>query len=285
MKDTAIQFGKQVKLSGVLSEPENPNPNTPMVLILNSGVRHHVGCCRMSVKLARAIGELGFTSFRLDLSGVGDSPLRGDTMGYTESSGEEALSAMDFLQRTQGCDRFVIYGLCSGAYLGFRLAQQDSRIVGLAQVDGHVFRTPRFYLHHYLPRFFSVSAWIRFLTETMPIRLGLKQLEDERLAQESDDFVIPEWPDEPPKPIIEKGQANLLEKGTQLLCFITDALHPTYNYAEQYYDMYPSLDLRKNTAVVYMPNASHILLEHDSQETVLKEVSAWIQKHFSGTSA
>ena len=42
---------------GIECEPKNFDPDKPGVLLLNSGVIHHIGACRLSVKLARRIAE------------------------------------------------------------------------------------------------------------------------------------------------------------------------------------------------------------------------------------
>ena len=54
LKERAIRIGKPVPLAAVVTEPAAFSPRLPALLLLNSGVMHHVGSCRMSVKLARA---------------------------------------------------------------------------------------------------------------------------------------------------------------------------------------------------------------------------------------
>ncbi len=76
MPERIVKIGKPQPLVGLLTEPVNPDPGAPAVLILNSGVMHHVGTCRMSVRLARAFADQGVAALRFDFSGIGDSPSR-----------------------------------------------------------------------------------------------------------------------------------------------------------------------------------------------------------------
>ena len=55
MKERALRIGRPTPLIGIVSEPEVFDPARPAVIILNSGIMHHVGACRLSVKLARAV--------------------------------------------------------------------------------------------------------------------------------------------------------------------------------------------------------------------------------------
>ena len=61
MEKTCL-FGEQNNLLGILSEPDRcvADKNSPIVLILNSGLVHHTGPFRMSVDIARLLASKGF---------------------------------------------------------------------------------------------------------------------------------------------------------------------------------------------------------------------------------
>ena len=83
MREQVVMVGDELPLVGVLSEPEVDNNPTPRVavILLNSGVIHRVGSCRLSVTLARSLCEkAGLTTFRFDFSGIGDSDARRGTL-------------------------------------------------------------------------------------------------------------------------------------------------------------------------------------------------------------
>lgn len=280
MKETAVQFGKRVKLSGVFTEPATPT-DMPIFIIFNSGVRHHAGCCRMSVKLARRFAELGVASFRFDLSGVGDSPTRGDAKSYLESSAEESVHAMDYLERSHGNSRFVLYGLCSGAHLGFRLAQFDKRVVGLVQVDGYVFKTPRFWYYYYLQRLLSLAKWKHLFTEKLPAKFGFKKIPPHELGLDDNGVETLKFPEIPPQDEVEQSYRKILDNSVEMLSYITESQHLTYNYTNQFFDMFPDLDFGDTHELIFMRNASHILIEQISQERVIRETTGWFLKKFA----
>ena len=112
----------------------------PALLFLNTGWYARMGANRIAVTLARRYAAQGFTSLRLDLAGVGDSEAASDTTGETGSlvynlkSCTDVVAALDWLE-ARGHKRVVVFGMCSGAYLGFQAAQRDTRIVGQVLVN------------------------------------------------------------------------------------------------------------------------------------------------------
>src|SRR5205085_10315692 len=74
MGERFVRLGP-VGLFGVVTEVD-PDPDKPVVVLLNNSIDHHVGPNRMWVDLARRIALLGFPVARGDISGIGDSPTR-----------------------------------------------------------------------------------------------------------------------------------------------------------------------------------------------------------------
>lgn len=138
VREVPIFFGEQQNLFGIVAEPnERPVDGTASggvaVLMLNVGTNHRVGPNRMYVKMARAWAERGFASLRFDLAGIGDSRAAdefSETKLYSKQSVHDVRRAMDALARQRGYDRFVLMGLCSGAYVAFQTALADSRVAG-----------------------------------------------------------------------------------------------------------------------------------------------------------
>jgi pimeloyl-ACP methyl ester carboxylesterase len=86
----------------------------------------------MYVKMARAWAARGYRSLRFDLAGIGDSRLAAGyskTRLYSKGSTVDVQTAMDALGAF-GCDRFILVGLCSGAYVAFQTARTDERVAG-----------------------------------------------------------------------------------------------------------------------------------------------------------
>lgn len=137
IREVPLIFGAEQNLFGVLAGPaEAPPPSDPRsrvaVLMLNVGTNHRVGPNRMYVKMARAWAARGYQSLRFDLAGIGDSRVAAGyskTRLYSKGSTADVQTAMDALGAL-GCDRFVLIGLCSGAYVAFQTARTDPRVAG-----------------------------------------------------------------------------------------------------------------------------------------------------------
>jgi pimeloyl-ACP methyl ester carboxylesterase len=134
VRETAIRFGPGHRLFGIVAEPVAPAPlERPAILLLNVGADSHVGPHRMNVELARELASLGYLSLRFDVGGLGESPpapgARENRL-YDVNSVNDLRSAMTALGQLQGVGRFVLVGLCSGAFLAYHTAVTDTRVVG-----------------------------------------------------------------------------------------------------------------------------------------------------------
>ncbi|HIF42509.1 MAG TPA: alpha/beta fold hydrolase [Planctomycetes bacterium] len=136
MIERAVQIDSGGGLVGITTQPaDGVEQSLPTFVFLNAGLTHRVGPSRLHVRMARALAELGFSSLRLDWSGLGDSGARQDNVPVGESIIAETRAAMDFLTRTTGAREFILIGICSGATVSFLTAQQDERAVGVALIN------------------------------------------------------------------------------------------------------------------------------------------------------
>src|SRR5688500_16341172 len=130
MREQAVRVGKTKSLVGIVTEASNGGrEGGPAVIMLNSGILHHIGACRLHEKLARALAPVGYTVMRFDHSGIGDSDARRETLPFEKSAVLDVQEAMDYLTATRGAREFVLMGLCSGADMSFKVAGADSRVV------------------------------------------------------------------------------------------------------------------------------------------------------------
>jgi dienelactone hydrolase len=142
--EEAFRFGPSSRLFGVLSEPASTrvHPGRPAIVYLNVGANHHVGPNRMYVSLARRLAGEGYLGFRMDVAGLGESSLgHGGPQEalYANASLDDIAHALTFLSERRGVTRFVLVGLCSGAYLAYHGAARDARVVGQVLVNPQTF--------------------------------------------------------------------------------------------------------------------------------------------------
>jgi hypothetical protein len=123
----------------VLSEPLGTRRELCAVL-LNAGPQRHTGPNRMWVEIARRWAALGVSTLRIDLAGIGDSD--GDAAAlvrvaalYVPGYVDQARGALDMLEARGLPPRFVLLGLCSGAYWSMHAALQDERVAGVIMLN------------------------------------------------------------------------------------------------------------------------------------------------------
>jgi alpha-beta hydrolase superfamily lysophospholipase len=126
-----LVFGKGRPLFGVFTPADaaRSKPNRPPIVLTNAGCVNRVGPHRLYVKMARRWGQLGFDVLRVDLSGIGDTPVApGDkeNLTYPPSALDDLREAM----RAAGGQRAIIAGLCSGGDYAFQLAAHDGSVAG-----------------------------------------------------------------------------------------------------------------------------------------------------------
>jgi pimeloyl-ACP methyl ester carboxylesterase len=187
-RSEAVRIGG---LFGVLTEPTEPRGMRPKtaVVLLNVGANHRIGSNRMYVRWADAWAALGFRVLRLDFSGIGDSPVtagRREKDVYSQLGMSEARRAIDFLA-TLGADRFVLAGICSGAFVAFYGALQDPRVSGIILMNPPTFhwkegdslelRTRNSFqaTNFYKQRAFRADTWKRLVRGDIHVRaIGLE---------------------------------------------------------------------------------------------------------------
>lgn len=276
MKERVLKIGKPTPLIGVATEPEAFDPERPAVLILNSGVMHHVGACRLSVKVARAVADRGLLTVRFDYSGIGDSEPRRGARSFEEVSIRECSEVMDYIEKTRGTKRFILYGLCSGADAAYHSAVSDERVVAFAQIDSFCYRNWRFYLEHYRPMLFDISRLKRSLRYRWKNSRGgfsrPVQVED----SETPFFEITLYTRTfPPHAEVAAGLSRLISRGVRNYVIFTGS-EPHYNYEGQYRDSFRPLSFGNLLREEYLPRANHIVTQREYQTGIVKKIADWI---------
>lgn len=138
------------------------------IVLLNAGGLNRTGPNRMWVELARRWAARGVSSVRVDLAAIGES--RGDARAlsddlalHTPAYVEQVVAVLDLLEREHGVRRFVLMGLCSGAYLSFQAALRNDRVAAAVMINPRLLTHAPDVVHRReaqrARRIFSPRAW------------------------------------------------------------------------------------------------------------------------------
>jgi len=125
--------GDNTNLAGILTVPSTSNG---LVVLLPWGAGAYPSSARNRIRtrLARALADRGYHSFRFDYQGVGESDgeYRVATMGNPYTG--DVLAASEWL-RTQGLDRLMVVANCFGAWSSLSAAPLIRGLEGMILVN------------------------------------------------------------------------------------------------------------------------------------------------------
>jgi pimeloyl-ACP methyl ester carboxylesterase len=279
-REKAIRFGATASMVGIVTEPHAgiDASEKPAVIFINSGIVHRVGACRLHTQIARSLAPAGVTSLRFDLSGIGDSDARRDTLSFEESSVIETREAMDYLASTKGIRKFVLAGLCSGADVAHLTAAADDRVTGLVMFDAWCYRNAGFYLRHYGPRLFKLSVWKNSIATRRAQMFAPKK----EAPQATGDDVVYEMPRYvrvfPPKRKVSAELKKFAARKMNIYVVMTGGQEELYNHQSQYENSFSGIDFGGRLRVDFLKDATHIFTGLDHQEFLVREVGEWMRQ-------
>lgn len=270
-------FGAERHLVGTLALPAQTPARTVGVVLFNAGVVQRIGPHRMNVKVARHLASLGFASMRFDLSGQGDSRTSSSSAPYRAQAIADLKAAMDHLERTAGVRHFVIFGICSGADHGVRCALEDDRIVGLWMLDAYAYPTRKtrwlLYRRKFEQRGLASSLqWIGGRIAGLPRRV-LAALRPAGGAEEVTDY----GRQVPPAAEFAASLQTLADRGVDLSLVYSGSLLNTYNYPEQFHDVFGQYRFARQVRCEFAPHVDHTVTPLSAQRQVLEWVGNWAQ--------
>jgi predicted alpha/beta hydrolase len=127
VEESFVRIGPAPELFGIVSVPLSQRRDRaakgPAVLLLNAGAVYHVGPNRLYVAFARHLARSGYVVLRMDIAGIGDSPVHegeADNIVYSKFALDDLGKSIDYLRREWGVRDVRAVGLCSGAYHAFK---------------------------------------------------------------------------------------------------------------------------------------------------------------------
>jgi pimeloyl-ACP methyl ester carboxylesterase len=289
VREIPLLFGHEHGLFGILAEPAEPSAvdgrSETAILMLNVGTNHRVGPNRLYVKMARAWAARGYRSLRFDLAGIGDSRTAAgysQTRLYSKGSTVDVGAAIERLSGL-GVRRFILVGLCSGAYVAFQTALADPRVTGLVLInprrldwqEGETLQSAmqRSYksTHYYRRALLQPATYRRLFQGDIDVRgiagrvVTLTRARAERAARR----LLGRAPSE------ENVLANmrlLSERGTDILLIVAEA-DDGLDYLEYHIGQRGKLmSAQPNFRMLMVAGADHTLSQADSQQHVIEAV-------------
>lgn len=272
-RESLVNFGKFDHLVGSY-HPSLGGTSKFGFICLTAGMLHHVGPSGLHVKLCRSLAANGVPSLRFDLSGIGESLPISESGSSLQRATKETQQAMDWMQNECGVDRFILFGLCSGADDALAVADRDSRVVGISMIDGLGYRTNRFHWERfrlkYLPRVMTPAKWLEII-----LRRLLPKQEAPTLVNGED---IREFP---PRDEAAKLLLRLLNRRVEFQLLYTGGVIDYYSYPNQFWVMFPEIDHRRFAAAValhYQPMSDHVLSLRSDREQWVQRIVQWTER-------
>jgi alpha-beta hydrolase superfamily lysophospholipase len=298
--EESLYFGEGGRLLGILTEPTAGSVRraSPAIVFLNVGANHRVGPNRMYVTLARDLAARGYLGFRFDLGGLGDSlAAEGapENRLYSKDAVGDVKAALTTLSRVRGVERVVLAGVCSGAYLAFHTAMEDSRVAGQILVNPQTFewkegdslelsirksyKSTRYYKGAILDR----EVWAHALRGELDLR-GVAGVLRERFATR-----VEAWIREllarglgglPPRTDIERAFCALSDRGLQSLLVFSSS-----DGGLDMIEKHLGRDARKmrgrqNVRLAIVEGADHTFTEGASQHELGALVTSFVEASF-----
>lgn len=128
------------RLSAIMTEPRGPRVPGVCAVFLNAGAVRRTGPSRMWVETTRRWSARGVRCVRLDVHGIGDAdgattPYPQDGSLYAQELVDQVAATLDILSERDIGQRFVLVGLCAGAYWALQLALEDVRVAAALMVN------------------------------------------------------------------------------------------------------------------------------------------------------
>jgi hypothetical protein len=274
--ERVLTFGPAKSLVGILCEPakERAIAGAPAVITWNVGINHRVGPYRIYVDLARKLAELGFTSLRFDVSGLGDSEVDpADTRTDERRAIGDVQDAMQTLREQRGIQQFVLVGFCSSVDAAHSLGASAENVAGVIYVEGYGFRTRGYYLRYPL-RLLDRNRWRRRLKILLPTLFP--QVFGEPLSTEREEVYVRDYPT--PGRFADDIK-RMLTRGVRLL-FIYAGGDTTYTYRRQLFDMLGPDVSEERIELDFQQHADHTFFVVADRARALKAIADWMVRSF-----
>ena len=269
MNEEAVFLGNDDRMIGIVTIPDGgADGRAPFVLFLSAGLFHHVGPHRLYVDLSRDLAVRGFASLRFDMSGIGDSDRADTERSYVEQTISDVSEAMDLVTARFGAERFVLVGLCTGAYSALAAAPGNDRVVGCALIDGYAYPTRRYRVKNLIWKASQGWRWKRHILR----RLGLRP----RTGSSQPDAALFFQPEQLDRDAFEQRITALTRRGCRFHVTYTRFGAQPYNYRNQLFDEFPNFD-RDLVTLLFSTGSDHLFTLPVPRAELIASIGEWME--------
>ena len=277
MTETPVGFGPGEGLIGIVTSPTRtagPFERTAC-LMFNAGVVPRCGPHRINVKLARWLADDGLLSMRFDLSGQGDSrAAAAATMDYRDQAVHDIRAAMDHLALVHGIERFLLFGVCSGAVNAYWAALADPRVAGILMVDGIWYRSGwTRWVRHW--KRFRAGSWSTVRDALQRRVARLLRRNGKPGAQQVGLFSDDESAANPAPQAFCSALDGLVARGVSVHLVYTGSVLEYYSYGRQFRDVFRGQAFLRSVGCDFRPDIDHTFGSLETQRKMADLVREW----------
>ena len=178
-------------------------------------------------------------------------------------------AVMDFLEAQHKDHQFILMGICTGARNAQCGMAMDARVIGAVCIDGHIYKTLRYYIHFY-GQVFSFKSWIRLFNKMR------KQIMRKPVSGESQNISAFGHSYQSKKQT-EMDFKKFIDRGVSLQCIFTGRF---CRYESQLADNFKNIDFGENIEVSYLRNSEHVFPLMEDRENLTAVIVDWLNRNF-----
>ncbi|MEM1226955.1 MAG: hypothetical protein AAGJ40_14755 [Planctomycetota bacterium] len=273
MIETSVRFGPKDHLAGVIRDSSPWRRDATLfdqervgVVMLTAGMLPSSGPYRLHVDLAGALARLGLPSVRFDLSGIGESFSGPDPSASSlQRAVNETVSAMDLLEARTCSQRFILYGLCSGADDAMQVALSDPRVVGLVTIDGFGYRTLGYHARRWFRDLPRKAMTQQFWRRRWRHWRGADELPPSLRGGED----VREYPS---RATTCNHLRRLVRRGVSMHFAYTGGIRETINHAGQFDSMFPEFIHERRITHRFFESMDHTAMLKRDRDVLMRHL-------------
>lgn len=277
------------------------------VLLLSPGVKMRLGPQCLYRRMTDAFVRAGFTVFRFDFYGIGDSEGEISETALVDFYNHievgryvaDTLDALDWMQRHTGVAKVIASGLCGGAVTGLLAGEHDPRIAGLLGLgitpilasraaDASAYMTVselNTMRKGYFKNLASLTSWVRLLTLQSDYRTLWRSLIKPIMRKVKTPALSPAAsPAEPDNanPRFPPAFFRMLESQRSILLVFSGADRLYAEFQEKFVARYRErlTSFAGRYALHVVPNANHVLSSREWEQEMLDVSTRWLAQNY-----